>query len=49
MLETSKYPEHKLEATVEPLPFPTLDEQCDELIDRLDTQIKGEFSVSVRD
>jgi hypothetical protein len=36
MLETSKYPEHQLESTVEPLPFPTLDQQCDELIDRLD-------------
>jgi len=41
MLETSKYPEAKLESTVEPLAFPTLDEQCDELIDRLDTQIKA--------
>jgi superfamily I DNA/RNA helicase len=41
MLETSKYSEAKLESTVEPLAFPTLDEQCDELIDRLDTQIKA--------
>lgn len=41
MIETSRYPEHKLESTVEPLPFPSLDEQCDELIDRLDTQIKA--------
>src|SRR5262249_46623524 len=41
LLETSKYPEAKLESTVDPLPFATLDEQCDELIDRLDTQMKA--------
>jgi superfamily I DNA/RNA helicase len=41
LLETSKYPEAKLESTVERLPFNTLDEQCDELIERLDTQIKA--------
>jgi superfamily I DNA/RNA helicase len=41
LLETSKYPEAKLESTVEPLPFSTLDEQCDELIARLDTQLKA--------
>jgi superfamily I DNA/RNA helicase len=41
LLETSKYPEAKLESTVEPLPFSTLNEQCDELIARLDTQLKA--------
>lgn len=41
LLETSKYPEAKLESTVEPLQFSTLDEQCDELLARLDTQIKA--------
>ena len=46
LLATSKYPEAKLPSTVDPLPFATLDEQCDELLTRLDTQIKaypGEF------
>ena len=43
---TSKYPEAKLPSTVDPLPFSTLDEQVDELLARLDTQLKaypGEF------
>jgi len=43
---TSKYKEYELPSTVDPLPFSTLDEQCDELIERLDTQVKaypGEF------
>jgi len=46
LLETSKYPEAKLPSTVDSLPFATLGEQCDELLTRLDTQIKaypGEF------
>jgi DNA helicase IV len=46
LLETSKYPEAKLPSTVDPLPFSTLDEQVDELLTRLDTQLKaypGEF------
>src|SRR6185437_3610981 len=46
LLATSKYPEVKLPSTVEPLPFGTLSEQCDELLTRLDAQIKaypGEF------
>jgi len=46
LLATSKYPESKLPSTVDPLPFATLEEQCDELLTRLDTQIKaypGEF------
>ena len=46
LLATSKYPEAKLPSTVDPLPFATLDEQVDELLTRLDTQIKaypGEF------
>lgn len=41
LLETSKYPEAKLESTVEPLRFSTLDKQCSELIVRLDNQIKA--------
>ena len=41
LLETSKYPEAKLESTVDPLPFSTLEEQCTELIMRLDSQIKA--------
>jgi superfamily I DNA/RNA helicase len=41
LLETSKYPEAKLESTVDPLPFSTLDEQCSELIVRLDSQLKA--------
>lgn len=41
LLETSRYPEAKLESTVDPLPFSTLDEQCDELVARLDSQIKA--------
>jgi superfamily I DNA/RNA helicase len=41
LLETSKYPEHKLPSTVEILPFSTLDEQCTELLARLDTQLKA--------
>ncbi len=41
LLATSKYPEARLPSTVEPLSFATLDEQCDELIARLDTQLKA--------
>jgi len=41
LLETSKYPENKLPSNVVPLRFPTLDEQCDELIAQLDTQRKA--------
>jgi superfamily I DNA/RNA helicase len=46
LLATSKYAEAKLPSTVESLPFQKLEEQCDELLTRLDTQIKaypGEF------
>jgi superfamily I DNA/RNA helicase len=41
LLETSKYPEAKLESSVDPLPHSTLDEQCSELIVRLDSQVKA--------
>ncbi len=41
LLATSKYPEHKLPSSVEPMRLPTLDEQCDELLARLDTQRKA--------
>jgi superfamily I DNA/RNA helicase len=41
LLETSKYPENKLPSNVVPLRFPTLDEQCDQLIAQLDTQRKA--------
>ena len=41
LLATSKYPEAKLPSTVDPLPFSTLDEQIDELLTRLDTQLKA--------
>jgi superfamily I DNA/RNA helicase len=41
LLETSRYPEAKLESTVDPLPFSTLDEQCSGLIARLDSQLKA--------
>ena len=41
LLATSKYPEAKLPSTVDPLPFSTLDEQCEELILRLDSQVKA--------
>lgn len=46
LLETSKYPESKLPSTVDYVPCATLGEQCDELLTRIDTQIKaypGEF------
>jgi hypothetical protein len=41
LLETSKYPEARLESSVDPLSFSTLDEQCSELIVRLDSQTKA--------
>jgi superfamily I DNA/RNA helicase len=41
LLATSQYPEAKLPSSVEALPFASLEEQCDELVIRLDTQLKA--------
>ncbi len=41
LLATSQYPEAKLASSVEVLPFTSLEEQCDELATRLDTQLKA--------
>ena len=41
LLATSQYPEAKLSSSVEVLPFASLEEQCDELSTRLDTQLKA--------